>query len=449
MLFETVNNQLLSNFKKFNDIINRKNSLNGTKVLIFVASLIDYKNKPFGINSRLYRNAMFESIQLFGKVTTLPCFRNYIIELMFVDYEEFGNMIKQNDQQLTNSFAKYPQWTKINEENLNFNAIGGLDDIEVNWEKRIISSFQFVQKLYFQSFKRHCHMANILGAYETYRMDWRNIDTFSSVVDEIRRLLVAHFLNKMNLYHKPGPYEFLSRRDSLLLPSNMEIDEELNNKSTSSVAIDMDQDQYHKVTANYNQLINRNKNNYIIHHKQDFIGYRFIQMDNILVNSEQIGKGGFANVYKGFDIEYKIGTAVKIIDKTDETMSSRYKWLATHEIDCLRKLSHDNVIKLLGYNLNASYQERDYNCIMFVLEYANNGELTHLIKQLGCIPEILARTYFQQIIQGLKACHEAFVIHRDIKCENILLDENFNIKVSDFGLSIVACMPVFDTHSNF
>ena len=416
------------------------------KILIFVASLIDYKNKAFGINSASYQNAMFESIQLFGKITTLPCFRDYEIELVLTDYKEFGNMIKQNDQQLTDSFATYPEWTKISKHKPNFNAIGGLDDIEVNWENQIDLTFRFVKKLYFQSFKQHCHMKNIKARYETYCNRWRD-HIFLSLVEVIRALLISHVVNK-KFFSEPDPYTFLSRHSSLLLPSRMEIDDQLNNNSASSIVIDMDQDKYHKVAANYSQVINTNKKNYIIHHKQDYIGYRFIQMDNILVNGEQIGEGGFAHVYKGFDIEYKIGTAVKVIEKTDETLSSKYKWLATHEIGCLRKLSHDNVIKLLGYNLNTTYPEHDYNCIMFVLEYANNGELTHLIKQLGCIPEILARTYFQQIIQGLKACHKAFVIHRDIKCENILLDENYNIKISDFGLSTVMCMSVFAIDSS-
>ena len=439
--FETVDNQLLSNWKKLNDFINRRNSPYAQNKLIFVASLIDYKNKPFGTNSRLYQNAMFESIQLFGKITTLPCFKDYIIDLMFTDYDEFGNMILQNDQQLTDSFATYPAWTKINKfkDTPNFNGMNGLDIKDIS-KHQTYATFQFVKKLYFQSFKQHCHNANIWTAYETYCMRCRDVDIFPSLVEEIRRMVVADNINKAVRPVKPDPHKFLSQKDSLLLPSNMEMDGKLNN--TSSISIDMDQDRYHKVLANYDQLINTNKKNYIIHHKNDYIGYQFIQMDNILVNGEQIGEGGFANVYKGFDIEYKIGTAVKIIEKTDEAMSSRYKWLATHEIDCLRKLCHDNVIKLLGYNLNASYQERDYNCMMFVLECATNGELTHLIKQLGCIPEILSRTYFQQITQGLKACHEAFVIHRDIKCENILLDENYNIKISDFGLSTVTYISV-------
>ena len=49
----------------------------------------------------------------------------------------------------------------------------------------------------------------------------------------------------------------------------------------------------------------------------------------------------------------------------------------------------------------------------------------------------MARTYFKQIINGLEACHNAGVAHRDIKPQNLLLDSRFNIKLTDFGLSKV------------
>ena len=440
MLIETVSSHSLSNYKIFEDIVSNTNLLyGGRRILIFVASLIDYKNKPFGVDSHLYENAMFESIQLFGKIATLPCFKEYAVQLLFIHQLEFVDMVKQNDQQLTDSFATHPEWTEINENLLKFNAIGGVDDIEVDWQHRADVLVQFIEKLYFLSFKEYCNMTNISAMYDTPdKLDDINPITCRNVMCNINSAVwIAHQMDHSGYGSKPDPNEWLSRQAALLLPSSIEIDEKLNDTSS----IDINENKFHKITANYNQLISPHKNNsnsnYTIHRKRDFIGARFIKIDDIMINREKIGEGGFANVYKGFDIEYKVGTAVKIIEKIDETKLSRYKWLATHEIECLKQLSHDNVIKLLGYNLNAPYQDHDCNCIMFVLEYASNGNLTHLIKQLGHIPQNLARTYFQQIIQGLKACHDVFVVHRDIKCQNILLDANYNIKISDFGLSKV------------
>jgi len=71
----------------------------------------------------------------------------------------------------------------------------------------------------------------------------------------------------------------------------------------------------------------------------------------------------------------------------------------------------------------------------FVLEYAPKGELYDILFYTRALEENLARTYFQQIIDGLKACHDANVVHRDLKPQNLLFDENFNLKIADFGFA--------------
>merc|ERR550517_559127 len=49
--------------------------------------------------------------------------------------------------------------------------------------------------------------------------------------------------------------------------------------------------------------------------------------------------------------------------------------------------------------------------------------------------EKLARTYFEQLMLGLKALHDAGIVHRDLKPQNLLLDSNYDLKITDFGLS--------------
>ena len=219
---------------------------------------------------------------------------------------------------------------------------------------------------------------------------------------------------------------------SVLLPANY--DNALNNNQSDDY--DLNNDQFIQIEKNYPKF-------YVYDDKlmQEYIKKQFGKIEECLIIGDKIDEGGFSTVYKGFDTKYKLETAIKLIKKQDENEFGKYKWLATQQISCLKQISHENVLKLLGYNLNATYENN--NCIMFVLEIANNGNMTGLIKKLGYLPEILARTYFRQIIKGIEACHKSFVIHRDIKCDNILLDTNYSVKISDFGLSKVEWSHLF------
>ena len=78
-----------------------------------------------------------------------------------------------------------------------------------------------------------------------------------------------------------------------------------------------------------------------------------------------------------------------------------------------------------------------YGGSIFVLEYAPHGELTNLLRTLGAFSEFMARSYFIQILNALKSCHNIGIVHRDIKPQNILLDANYCVKLCDFGLAAV------------
>lgn len=72
-----------------------------------------------------------------------------------------------------------------------------------------------------------------------------------------------------------------------------------------------------------------------------------------------------------------------------------------------------------------------------VLEYCSNGELFDIIACTGKFDEKYTRTLFLQILQGIEAIHNSGISHRDLKPENILFDDNFNLKIADFGFSIL------------
>lgn len=73
--------------------------------------------------------------------------------------------------------------------------------------------------------------------------------------------------------------------------------------------------------------------------------------------------------------------------------------------------------------------------LFLILEYASGGEVLDFIVTHSSLQESQARRFFVQTLSAVEYCHAHHVVHRDLKAENLLLDENLNIKIIDFGLS--------------
>ncbi|PIO29909.1 hypothetical protein AB205_0131770, partial [Aquarana catesbeiana] len=73
--------------------------------------------------------------------------------------------------------------------------------------------------------------------------------------------------------------------------------------------------------------------------------------------------------------------------------------------------------------------------IVIVMEYASQGDLYDYISERQRLSDQEARRFFRQIVSAVQYCHANGIVHRDLKLENILLDENKNVKIADFGLS--------------
>ncbi|KAJ3018893.1 UNVERIFIED_CONTAM: Serine/threonine-protein kinase par-1 [Siphonaria sp. JEL0065] len=97
------------------------------------------------------------------------------------------------------------------------------------------------------------------------------------------------------------------------------------------------------------------------------------------------------------------------------------------EVQLMMRLDHPNVINLY------SIMETEDECFV-VMEYAAGGELIEYIAARNYLSEREARKFFRQIISAMDHCHMASVVHRDLKLENLLLNDNRDILISDFGL---------------
>ena len=106
------------------------------------------------------------------------------------------------------------------------------------------------------------------------------------------------------------------------------------------------------------------------------------------------------------------------------------------EREALSRLVGSPHIIQLDPNLASTVQIGADNFASIAMDFAPNGDILDYVQDMP-FDEILARTYFFQLMWALKSCHAAGVYHRDVKLENILLDCNFSLILADFGLSYV------------
>ncbi|EDV95098.1 serine/threonine-protein kinase MARK2 [Drosophila grimshawi] len=137
-----------------------------------------------------------------------------------------------------------------------------------------------------------------------------------------------------------------------------------------------------------------------------------------------LGKGNFAKVKLALHVPTGREVAIKVIDKTQLNTSARQKLY--REVRIMKLLNHPNIVRLF----QVIESERT---LYLIMEYASRGELfDHLVKN-GRMYERDARVIFRQLVSAIQYCHSKFVVHRDLKAENLLLDAHMNIKIADFG----------------
>merc|ERR1712131_206509 len=146
--------------------------------------------------------------------------------------------------------------------------------------------------------------------------------------------------------------------------------------------------------------------------------------------------GGFSAVYKAHSLGSNYGglCAVKAINLDNKKIKRQdHIKRIKSEVEILKKLEdHPRVIKFI----DCFHYEKDQDIFCIVLEWAENGDLKdHLKKQGGQLAEFAVSRIVSNIVEGILFFQKNNLVHRDFKLQNILLDKDKNIKITDFGLA--------------
>lgn len=140
-----------------------------------------------------------------------------------------------------------------------------------------------------------------------------------------------------------------------------------------------------------------------------------------------LGRGGMGEVYKATDRELGRSVAIKLVLTdlaTDPEIMQRFK----QELLMASKVSHKNILRI--------HDLGEVEGLKFIsMAYVEGSDLHHVLKQEGRLPIERAVKIFRQLCSALAAAHAEGVLHRDLKPQNVLVDQDDNVYVSDFGLA--------------
>lgn len=144
---------------------------------------------------------------------------------------------------------------------------------------------------------------------------------------------------------------------------------------------------------------------------------------------KKLGKGTYGKVQLAINKQTGQEVAIKTIKKT-KIENEQDLQRVRREIQIMSSIEHPHIIHI--YEV---FENKDK--IVLVMQYAPGGELYEYVSKSKLLDDFEARRLFRQIATAIYYCHQNKICHRDLKLENILLDEKNNAKLADFGLSNV------------
>lgn len=151
-------------------------------------------------------------------------------------------------------------------------------------------------------------------------------------------------------------------------------------------------------------------------------------IDNRYKIIRSIGEGGMANVYLAYDTILEREVAVKILRgdlADDEKFVRRFQ----REANAASSLKHPNIVEM--YDVG-----EDDGKYFIVMEYINGKTLKSLVKKRGSLtlPEVM--DIMLQLTSAVACAHDSYIIHRDIKPQNVMILEDGRVKITDFGIAM-------------
>lgn len=143
---------------------------------------------------------------------------------------------------------------------------------------------------------------------------------------------------------------------------------------------------------------------------------------------KSIGEGGMANVYLAHDVILDRDVALKVLRgdlANDEKFVRRFQ----REALASSSLSHPNIVEM--YDVG-----EDNGTYYIVMEYINGKTLKQLVKKRGALNLSECVDIMLQLTDGVEHAHQASIIHRDLKPQNIMIQDNGEIKITDFGIAV-------------